>query len=641
MSNGEHDYDMIWAALDHTDEGWIPSVENVNDIANGYDARYLISFGPFQLPPGTSDTISIAFFGGRDLHTDPQNYENNLRYNVEDSLSIAEYYSNLDFSDLIEKADSAFSFYSRGYTNVPPGPPRGFQVEQWSDRLVSLGWEHQERTNLLEYRIYRGTAPGVYDPEKITPDGFIDSVFADTAIVNNIIYYYAIASTAISGIQGGVSPEVFINSGQPQTPTGLTAFSEELMVDLSWDVNPDSDLYGYVVYRAVPGQEFMAIDTTESNSYVDIEVLIGREYRYRISALDMFGNESYLSDIVSIYAMAFDSGILLVMMNNRTQNPDYDSMTVFYERVLDGYPHLSIDYEPQGMPLLASFSTVWFAVDHLLGARYFDITDSDRLFSDYLDAGGNLLLTGSRQITPTRSFSGYREIQQDEFLGGYFNLAAIRFPDIYNIEFSGGRAESPSFDDFPVDTVRANRIELPPVDEDGRLPGIGTMIPNEPDETIYSYISAIPDSSDFHGISIGIIHHTDTYGAAVLEFPLYYIPETISCELLETVLAELGEVRVDVEDEGLKLPNSTSLFQNYPNPFNRETIIKFSLSQRGSTSIAVYNIIGQRVALLRDGEMEAGEYFARWNADNCPSGVYFARLTSGEIDRSVKMILLK
>jgi hypothetical protein len=109
MSNGEHDYDQAWCALYH--DGWIDPVVNAPDLANGYDTRFLISFGPMQIEAGAVESVAVAYVGGHDLHTDPYNYVNHLRGHETDSASIALYYQGLDFSDLIAKADTAYSLY--------------------------------------------------------------------------------------------------------------------------------------------------------------------------------------------------------------------------------------------------------------------------------------------------------------------------------------------------------------------------------------------------------------------------------------------------------------------------------------------------------------------------------------------------
>jgi hypothetical protein len=81
-------------------------------------------------------------------------------------------------------------------------------------------------------------------------------------------------------------------------------------------------------------------------------------------------------------------------------------------------------------------------------------------------------------------------------------------------------------------------------------------------------------------------------------------------------------------------PESYALHASYPNPFNPTTQIKFDLAGGGSISLAVYNVIGRKVAELVNEYREAGYHSATWNAANVSSGVYFARFTvSNELGR--------
>ncbi len=84
-----------------------------------------------------------------------------------------------------------------------------------------------------------------------------------------------------------------------------------------------------------------------------------------------------------------------------------------------------------------------------------------------------------------------------------------------------------------------------------------------------------------------------------------------------------------------------SLSQNHPNPFNAFTSIKFNLNSESEISITIYNINGQKVDLPFKGSKQAGEHTITWNADDFPSGVYFAKLEAGESSRNIKMLLLK
>ncbi len=89
------------------------------------------------------------------------------------------------------------------------------------------------------------------------------------------------------------------------------------------------------------------------------------------------------------------------------------------------------------------------------------------------------------------------------------------------------------------------------------------------------------------------------------------------------------------------LPHDYSLSQNYPNPFNPTTTIEFSLRQDGRTTIEVFNLLGQRVAVLVDKNLKAGAYQYSFNAAHLSSGMYFYRMRSGEFMDTKKMILVK
>jgi len=94
------------------------------------------------------------------------------------------------------------------------------------------------------------------------------------------------------------------------------------------------------------------------------------------------------------------------------------------------------------------------------------------------------------------------------------------------------------------------------------------------------------------------------------------------------------------------VPKSYGLSQNYPNPFNPETNIGYQLPEEGWVTLKVYNIEGQLVRTLVEGQREAGRYEVKW--DRCDgfgksvsSGIYFYRLKAGEFTQTRRMILIK
>ncbi|MDE2703722.1 MAG: T9SS type A sorting domain-containing protein, partial [Gemmatimonadota bacterium] len=93
------------------------------------------------------------------------------------------------------------------------------------------------------------------------------------------------------------------------------------------------------------------------------------------------------------------------------------------------------------------------------------------------------------------------------------------------------------------------------------------------------------------------------------------------------------------------LPADFALGQNYPNPFNPSTLIPYQLPTAGPVRLEVFNMLGQRVAKLVDGERSAGVHTARWDGTDAAgravgAGVYIYRLSSGGMRVSRRMVLI-
>ncbi|MEE9168845.1 MAG: T9SS type A sorting domain-containing protein [bacterium] len=95
------------------------------------------------------------------------------------------------------------------------------------------------------------------------------------------------------------------------------------------------------------------------------------------------------------------------------------------------------------------------------------------------------------------------------------------------------------------------------------------------------------------------------------------------------------------------IPQEYALGNNYPNPFNPSTTIEFGLSKAGFVSIAIYNVLGQRIRTLTDKYFDQpGNYKVEWNGRDgvgrqVGTGVYFYRLKAGDTVLKKKMMLLK
>lgn len=89
------------------------------------------------------------------------------------------------------------------------------------------------------------------------------------------------------------------------------------------------------------------------------------------------------------------------------------------------------------------------------------------------------------------------------------------------------------------------------------------------------------------------------------------------------------------------IPEGFRLSQNYPNPFNPSTNIEFSIPEKSSVTLKVYDIKGQEAAVLANGEYTAGSYVVNWNAAGLASGVYFYTIKAGSFTQTKKLLLVK
>ena len=119
-----------------------------------------------------------------------------------------------------------------------------------------------------------------------------------------------------------------------------------------------------------------------------------------------------------------------------------------------------------------------------------------------------------------------------------------------------------------------------------------------------------------------------------------------------TITMTEGIGPTSVADPPLGIPVATVLQQNYPNPFNPSTKIRFSIpgvetlhvgdpAAGWATSLRVFDVLGREVAALVDGEMQPGNHEVTFDGSRLSSGLYFYRLTVGQVTFTKKMVVLK
>ncbi len=236
MRNDEFDYDQLFTAKDHTSDGWLQRPQNAVDIADGYDARYLLSFGPFSLHAGEILPVSFAWVCGENLHVRGRDFEEYYDYNSPEG-----YYSKFDFSDLAKNSVWASWIYDN------PG------VDTDGD-----GYRGKYRTCCSEYDIE-------VDNSVTPPETTIICINADTA------YYEGDKIPDFKGASPPPAPVVKIYPSVDENNRGsLTIRWNGFESELTRDVFSNQyDFEGYRVYKALEptNSEYELITSYDKEDY--------------------------------------------------------------------------------------------------------------------------------------------------------------------------------------------------------------------------------------------------------------------------------------------------------------------------------------------------------------------------------------
>ena len=105
--------------------------------------------------------------------------------------------------------------------------------------------------------------------------------------------------------------------------------------------------------------------------------------------------------------------------------------------------------------------------------------------------------------------------------------------------------------------------------------------------------------------------------------------------------ADFGTIITNVNDERSFIPEKFALRQNYPNPFNPVTTIEYALPMSGFVSLKVFNLLGQEVVTLVEGNMNAGVHRASFDGSRLPSGMYIYSIMANGTRLTQRMLLTK
>ena len=428
---------------------------------------------------------------------------------------------------------------------------------------------------------------------------------------------------------------------EPTTPQGFDATSTPNGVRLVWQKNRELDLAGYTITRTAPDQSQITVDLdTSATSFLDTNLQPHTLYQYTLQARDVDGNLSLPTAPLLGQLATHDLGILVLDYTkdgpgNNLLRPTDEQVDTYYDALLQGFPvagewdiadSLAFGKQPTDADL-AVYSTILAHTD--VRPPKDRMANDTTTFRKYLQNGGKMLFSGWGVIS---SVSGIAQVGSFGFPPGDFIHDFMKV-DTFNtstlFDFHGGDPVASGYPPFGVDSLKVPAT----FNQDLNTMEVFEALVDEPQtEVLYTYRSSNVPPSSFHGKPVAIRHVGTDPRVVVLDFPLYYMFQDKAKQILQKALNDLGEVTGIQDSHRISgIARRFELMQNFPNPFNPETQIEYRLPVTSEVRISVYNIRGQEVARLVDGQQAPGVYRVRWRGTDrqgvpVASGIYFYRM---------------
>lgn len=454
----------------------------------------------------------------------------------------------------------------------------------------------------------------------------------------------------------------------PANPTGLETGSASDDIQITWDANTESDLDKYRIYRGNDVDALALYDSTSkfSTSYLDTNTEFER-YFYRITAVDVNGNESELSNTTATirdYLTVNDQWQLVGMPLTEADAADFaGSMEVIS---YNGAYQVANSFD-----ILSGFWVKKTSEDSITynGGAFTDVTVS-------LEAGWNLI-GGIADTISTSNINDPDNILSStpifEYFGGSYSEASqikpttgywIHADQAGDIELSISEgSSSPPKDRLTESRQSVDKLEFRQgnttqifyategsVERDTR--NMFRIPPQSPNPVLdvrtsdgfrlaEDQTTKLELTAANYPVKVRMLGHS-TSGD-------YILKGATGTDTVRYQLQGGKEAVIQQPYDELYIENSTSgqliteheLLPNYPNPFNPTTNIEYKIASQTHVSLTVYDVLGRRVRTLVNEVQEPGEYTKTFNAQNLSSGTYFIRIKADNFDRVQQMTLIK
>ncbi len=462
---------------------------------------------------------------------------------------------------------------------------------------LQLVWNYANNASSYSFELATDAA---FTAIVYSENSLLDTSYQITSLSGETEYFWRVKTTNLAG-ESGFADSYSFTTAYPAAPTLLTPMYQEIDVELNplfvWNSNPISTSYRFLLSEGLGiSASKTIVDTVLTDTTFQISNLKpGTFYAWTVNAANDFGNSRW-ADLFQLKTKVILPEIPTLLSPLHNLSTLGDTVTFIWQDA-----EYSDDFRIQ-VSLVETFSQRVFDVDN--------IKDTTITFGGFEGAstyywrvrannnGGSSVFSEAFKFAtgfPLMTTLIYPEdVSLDKELNPTFIWNSSELATEYNFQLSEGL--NINLDDLMVDTLVAD-----------------TTLKYEDLEVNKIYSWRVLASNEFGQSDWTGIFKFKTAADSV----------------------------VSAEDIDISLPQEYTLEQNYPNPFNPVTTITFGIPESGMTSLRIYNIIGQEIAVLVNEDLQAGIYNISFDASDMTSGLYLYRLQSKEFISIKKMLLIK
>jgi hypothetical protein len=531
---------------------------------------------------------------------------------------------------------------------------------------------------------YVGTSTGVYSASSLSGSSTSWTRESDGGTAGSIGYSVAeyVTSRTSDGtiavgshgrgiFLGSIDISCTTDDTPPAAPTGLEmSSSDEDDIQLSWSLNSSSDcVEKYRIYRGNDVNSLTLHDSTSSgttNSFQDTNTEF-KSYYYRITAVDVNGNESDFSnttatirDYLTVHdqwqlvgmplkeagAAELSSNMEVISYNGAYQVANsFDTKSGFWVKKAseDSIKYNGAAFTDATVTLESGWNLIGGIADTIPTSN---ISDPDNILSSnpiFEYSGG--AYNDASQIQPTTGYWIHADqagdiqltISEGSSSPKEHPLTEAR-QSVDKLEFRKGTTTQLFYvADGSVERDTRNMFRMPPQAPTPMLDvrtSDGFRLAEEQTTKLELTTANYPVEVRVLGNAVsGNYILKGVTGRDTVKYQVQTGKEAVIKESFD-------ELYIENSASG-QLITEHELLPNYPNPFNPTTNIEYKIASQTHVSLAVYDVLGRRVQTLVNEVQEPGEYTKTFNGQNLSSGTYFIRIKADNFDRVQQMTLIK